>query len=259
MSVVSSAIGSADRLLVRLRRSANLSSVVALCSVPVMLFAALPWMQTVVLFAFILAFIALKLVKARRTQQVRYQLAFEEQFMLTPPPSDLLEACIDRNDHFWQSSLVLQGIRSLRHHPPARLLPLKEKRHHLYRHIHDAFSPLRRQSINLDGLLLLVPLGISAFSLSLTSAWLFTLSVLILVVAGGLEFTYIALQQRLPSALDTLEEAIADWMLQQHVDIPSDQTETKPYVHTLLYQSRPWFVGKAIQKAPVRQPLREVA
>lgn len=260
MSTLSSAVVLADRLFLHIRRTVSFSCGVALIFAPVLVLAPLGWMARAVALLLLVLFVAQQLRIARYTLTARRQLMLDHEFLETPPPTPLLEECLTRDDHLWRHSLVLEALRAVRQQPPSRLLVLKEKRRHLQRHVTQAFAPLRKHRFPVEGLLLLGPLGVgmAAFPSSILPFPLLTLSTFVLVFLG-LQITRLLLRRKLARTLVSVEKLATDWMLRHNLTTAQPTERLKPYVHNVLYQSRPWFARQNAKPPSARPSLREVA
>lgn len=171
------------------------------------------------------------------------QLRIDEIFLAQNLNIVQLRQCLQRQDHIWSRSLVLEGLRGVLAHPLPRLLMPEERAERLRIYFRRVFAPVRPSRLHMEWVL--PPAG---FVLCLVSAGASALqhpvSLQIAVVLLATFMTLVVLQisslQRIRVGYDSLERSLADWTLNARLSsVMLDRH--KLYAHSLLYEAQPWF------------------
>lgn len=203
---------------------------------------AAPEAHTIGLIALLLmGYLGLKAFRIYRGIRTLRQLRLEHAFVHHAARLAKRKQCLNRRDHLWNRSYILNTLRAVATHPLPRLLLAEERLQHVADHFRDGLQPLRFMRLNLDlGLLLLVLGHLAVTPLSATGPMLLALLIGIgLLVMVELFQTFVL--WRLHRHLLMLEKALGTWTLRGPFAETLHAAERKPYVHTLLYQARPWF------------------
>ncbi len=182
--------------------------------------------------------LVLRAVQAYQARRRAQRVALEAHLLQQPLEPQTLAACLQRDDHLWTRSILLQALRTAARQPsPGRL----RSDEHL-RQLHTLFSthvgPLRPPLLRPNLLLLaaLVALWtLDAAPGALPLRWGVGLAALLLVV----ELVEARLTWRAQDAADSLALGLSGWML----DHPGEAVvvpEKHAYHHKRLYLDRPW-------------------
>ncbi len=197
--------------------------------------------SSLVLLLVLAGYLRRKISRITRARQAVKQLRFEEQFVRHRPAPKHMLTCTRRPNHLWTRSLTLKGLKALLAHPPARRLPLEDKRRYVRHHYIRAFTPLWPPSTPVD-LLWFAALGLLWFWF-VPEALLQAPSLGVLAGAGLLlvilvaEIIQVVLQADLRGGFEHLATLLSDWTLAQPLEETLHTIREKTYRHTALYRS----------------------
>lgn len=172
------------------------------------------------------------------------QLRLEERFLSQNLDLLQLRQCLQRRDHLWTQSLILEGLRGVLAHPLPRLLMPEERAYRLRIYFRRSLAGIRPAVLNAEWIL---PMAGVVIGLPRAESNLIYLSPLLLQLAVAfltLFLVLVVLQfsslRYLRKTYDKLELALADWTQEAKLsNVMFDRR--KLYAHTLLYEAQPWF------------------
>lgn len=174
------------------------------------------------------------------------QLRLEKAFLAQNLNVVQLRQCLQRQDHIWSQSLILEGLRGVFSHPLPRLLTPEERANRLQIYFRRVFEPVRPSRLNAEWLippagfaLGLLSTGTDALRfpalLQLATAFLTTFVILVVLQISSL--------QHLRRGYDNLVQALGAWTQDAKLSgVMLDRR--KLYAHSLLYEAQPWFHSK---------------
>lgn len=231
------------RYQVRRIEQATVLGTVALvpCTALLLMTSGTRWPSLVLLLLVLAGYLRRKISRIKRARQTLKQLRLEERFVRHRPAPQQVLTCTRRLNHLWTHSLTLKGMKALLAHPPARRLPIEDKRRYVRRHYIRAFTPLWPSSFPVD-LLLFAALGlfwlwfVPEALLQAPSPGVLAGAGLLLVILVA-EIIQTVLQADLRDGFDHLATLFSDWTLAQPFEETLHTNREKTYRHTALYRS----------------------
>ena len=208
---------------------------------PLLLRAALTGPSRLLLFLLLTLYLAYKSAQWIHVQQSLKQVRTEAAFVGQHLSNATLIGCLEHDDHLWARSLTLRVLREARDRPSPGLLLVNEEQRYVRSLFCRAYERLAPPHPYLGPLIWASLVGM-ATAFGNTALWSPEWVLIMTPTAGFLELLALRLQSRLRRRLMQLEQALANWTLSQALKLKLPSRRGKPYTHTLLYRSTPWFV-----------------
>ena len=232
----------ARRLLRRFGWLTLLSGMATLSLFPLLLRAAEADPPRGLLSCLLIFYLACKGAQWLRVRRSLKQIRTEAAFVGQRLSSAILAGCLERDDHLWAHSLTLHALREARARPFPGLLLVEEEQRYVRRLLRRLHRPLAPPYPYLGPLSWVALAGAAAAfgGPALRSlGWVLVAPLL----AGLLELLALGFHNRLRRRLARFEQALAGWTLSQALKLKLPPRRSKPYAHTLLYRSAPWFAS----------------
>lgn len=210
------------------------------CTVILLMTSGTGW-SSVVLLLVLAGYVWRKIGRIMQARRTTKHLRLEEQFVRHRPAPQHMLTCTRRPNHLWTHSLTLKGLKALLADPPARRLPVEDKRRYVRRHYLRAFAPLWPSSLPVD-LLWFAALGllwlwfVPEALLQAPSPGVLAGAGLLLVILVA-EIIQLVLQSDLRGGFDHLATLFSDWTLAQPFEETLHTVREKTYRHTAVYRS----------------------
>lgn len=224
-----------QRLLERLLVSGLLATTLVLVTLALLFLLRTSYPHGTALWLVAAALTLLRLVQLYQARRRLQQISLEAHLLQQPLTADTLATCLQRQDHLWAQSAVLQGLRAAHAQPsPGRLRPDEHLRqfHTLFSdHLGALRPPLLRPNLLVVGVLL----ALWIFDAE-PGAVLLRYGLALLGVLLGVELIESRLAWKAQDALDGLALGLSTWALDQPAPAPP---RPHPYHHERLYLDRP--------------------
>ena len=248
----------------RLRSVAAVQGVLAVATLPFVLFTPRVIPATVLLVLVLIGYAALKGRSLLRYSHTLKQLRLEERFLKEVTRGNVFQHLVSEHEHLWSTSRLWIGLRAVLLQPLPYLLLIDEKRRRIERHFHRAIRDLQPRKVNLHAPAFLVIVVFWDFARILEAAdgVGFVVTAALFATILAFEALQTGLQWTVGRNFADLERALCAWTLANKFEqgfAPSG----KHYVHRLLYEARPWFLSAGARTVSrsvrVDEALREVA